>query len=48
MIRERVIAERTGRPVPYSDEEMAAVFTAMLAGLSGQRSTAAAASAAAR
>ena len=36
MIRERVIAERAGRPAPYSEAEMRDVFTAMLAGLSAQ------------
>jgi AcrR family transcriptional regulator len=34
MIRELVIAERAGRPAPFSDTEMRAVFTAMLTGLS--------------
>jgi AcrR family transcriptional regulator len=47
MIRERLIAQRAGRPSPYSDGEMASVFAAMLSGVSaalpGSSSSAAAA-----
>lgn len=37
LIRERVIAQRAGRPVPYTDEEMLGVFGAMLGGISTSR-----------
>lgn len=33
MIRERLIAERSGKPDPFTDEQIAAVFSAMLDGL---------------
>jgi len=40
MIRDRVIAQRAGRPNPYTEEEMAAVFAAMLTGISNVPATA--------
>ena len=39
MIRDRLMAQRTGKPVPYTDEEIGSVFLAMIAGLGqGSRS----------
>ncbi len=41
MIRDRLIAQRTGKPAPYSDEEIGSVFLALIAGLGqGSRSEA--------
>jgi hypothetical protein len=34
MIRERLIAERSGQPRPFSDAQIRAVFHGMLLGLS--------------
>ena len=33
LIRDRLICERAGKPMPYSEADMSAVFTAMLTGL---------------
>jgi AcrR family transcriptional regulator len=33
LIRDRLICERAGKPMPYSEADMSAVFAAMLAGL---------------
>jgi TetR/AcrR family transcriptional regulator, fatty acid metabolism regulator protein len=33
MIRERLMARRSGKPSPYTEEEMVSVFTSMLTGL---------------
>jgi len=35
MIRDRLMAERMGQPNPFSDEDVARVFAAMVSGLSG-------------
>lgn len=40
MIRERLIAERTGQPSPFTDEEIGAVFNAFMDGVSGTTSRA--------
>jgi AcrR family transcriptional regulator len=41
MIRDRLMAQRTGKPVPYSDDEIGSVFLALIAGLGqGSRSEA--------
>jgi AcrR family transcriptional regulator len=38
MIRDRLVAQRAGRPVPYSDQEIRAIFFALLHGLQHQGS----------
>jgi AcrR family transcriptional regulator len=38
MMRDRLIAQRIGKPNPYSEKEISAIFTAMLQGLIKQRS----------
>ena len=36
MIRDRLVAQRSGKPLPYSDQEMRAIFFALLHGLQQQ------------
>ena len=38
MIRDRLLAQRAGRPLPYSDQEIRAIFFALLHGLQHQAS----------
>src|SRR5262249_17824011 len=33
MIRDRLLAQRSGRPVPYNDQEIRAIFLALMHGL---------------
>ena len=33
MIRDRLVAQRAGKPSPYSDQEIRAIFFALLTGL---------------
>ena len=39
MIRDRLLAQRAGRPVPYNDQEIRAIFLALMHGLQHQLSS---------